>query len=119
MIKIKLKRIIFFYSFIIFIIFGLYIFFIQILSKYFISTIGDLSYKMNNININEEKNILSKDNKILPVNTEMVILKNIYELQINCRRIMKIYENETLFKRYKIELNQLLDNIKKKYKKIM
>ena len=114
MIKIKLKRIIFFYLFIMLIVFGFYILFIQLLSYYFISTISDITNKINNITINEENNILSKDIEILPVNTEMVILNNIYELQINCRRIMEICESETLLKRNKIELRKLLYNIKNK-----
>ena len=107
MIKIKLFRIFFFYFFIMFIIFSFYILFIALLSKYFLSSIGDLINKMNNIKSNEEK-----DNKIFNANNEMLILNNIYELQNDCRKITEIFEKENILKGHITELNYLLDNIK-------
>ena len=117
MITIKLKRIISLYSFIMFVVIGVYILFIQILSKYFISSIICLSNKINHMKIKDEKekkNFLVSDKIINVNNNEMLILNGIYELQNICKIIMKIYANNNFIKRHKIELNYLLDNIKNK-----
>jgi hypothetical protein len=114
LIRIKLLRIIFLDLVFIIIIFFNYILFINIISRYFLNSINDITIIMDKITINEEtqKIKLEKYNKNFHENNEMLILNNIYELFNNSLIIKEIVENEAFLKKYKFELN--LDNIKNK-----
>ena len=116
LIKIKLIRIISFYFFTTFIIFFVYLIFINILSGYFFETINDLIDKMNGIIINEEtgKIQLLKNNSDFHRSNEMLILESIYDLINNSLLIKEIFENEKFFENHKFEFNEILDKIKNK-----
>ena len=116
LIKIKLLRSILFYLLAIFILFCFYFLFINILSNYFFNSVNDLTKDMNKITLNEKthKIILVKNERGFVANEEMIKLNNIYEL-LNISLIIKeIFENENFFKKYKYEINYLLDNINNK-----
>ena len=115
--KIKMIRLLLFYTLMSFIVLSFYLLIINITAQKSLNPIYEIQNQLEKLEINltyKNNNFLLEENNIRIYNKEMAELKEIYELMRKIDLIKNTFEKENYLKKHSLEFYNLIKDIKKK-----
>ena len=112
--RIKLERTIFFFSFLTIIIMCFFLLLINLISEFSFHQTNKINKELKKMNIEPKKFTCLEEDKIISPNKEMLQLKSIYEIMRKTLIIKHVFNQEYFLDKYNLEFYNLVQDIDKK-----